>query len=205
LQISIIKGCIIYRFALLFFLISPLVSNAGARDIEKIQHIIFIIKENRTFDNYFGTFPGADGATSGTISTGQTIALGHTPDRTGHDIDHSYEATIKAMDNGKMDQFDLIGGGNKNGEMLAYTQMTGKDIPNYFAYAKNFVLADHMFSSLTGPSFPNHLYTIGAQSAGAINNPKKPQKPGPKPPPKPGAIPFRAKWGCDAEDRKSVV
>src|SRR5262244_3890051 len=41
--------------------------------LNKIQHIVFIIKENRTFDNYFGAFPGADGATSGTISTGRVI------------------------------------------------------------------------------------------------------------------------------------
>src|SRR5438128_1423661 len=46
----------------------------------KIQHIVFIVKENRSFDNYFGTFPGADGATTGVISTGEEIALGQTPD-----------------------------------------------------------------------------------------------------------------------------
>src|SRR5713101_5432944 len=46
--------------------------------VEKIQHIVFIVKENRTFDNYFGTFPGADGATSGRICTGQVIPLRHT-------------------------------------------------------------------------------------------------------------------------------
>jgi phospholipase C len=43
-----------------------------------IKHIVFIIKENRSFDQYFGTFPGADGATSGKTSTGATIPLGHT-------------------------------------------------------------------------------------------------------------------------------
>ena len=51
----------------------------------KIQHIVYILKENRSFDNYFGTFPGADGATSGTISTGDVIPLGHTPDATPRD------------------------------------------------------------------------------------------------------------------------
>src|SRR5258708_6538176 len=43
----------------------------------KIQHVVYILKENRSFDNYFGTFPGAEGATSGTISTGETVRLGH--------------------------------------------------------------------------------------------------------------------------------
>jgi phospholipase C len=79
-----------------------------------------------------------------------------------------------------MDKFDLIAGGNQNGDYLAYTQFSETDIPNYFAYARSFVLGDRMFSSLTGPSFPNHLYTVGAQSAGAINNPT-------------GGV-----WGCDA-------
>ncbi|MBI3660446.1 alkaline phosphatase family protein [Candidatus Acetothermia bacterium] len=155
--------------------------------LEKIQHIVFIIKENRTFDNYFGTFPGAEGATQGMISTGKVIPLGHTPDRTSHDIDHSWQAALRAIDGGKMDKFDLIAGGNLNGEYLAYTQLYEKDIPNYFAYARNFVLADRMFSSLTGPSFPNHLYTVGAQSGGAINNPNS-----------------RGVWGCDADDNSRV-
>jgi phospholipase C len=68
-----------------------------------------------------------------------------------------------------MDRFDLIAGGNVNGDFLAYTQYNERDIPNYFAYARHFVLADAFFSSLEGPSFPNHLYTVGAQSDGAIN------------------------------------
>jgi phospholipase C len=151
-----------------------------AADISSIQHIVFIIKENRTYDNYFGTFLGGDGATHGTISTGQVIPLGHLPDRTPRDIDHSFNAAVTGIDGGRMDRFDRIQGANVNGDYLAYTQFVESDIPNYFTYAKNFVLGDRMFSSLTGPSFPNHLYTVGAQSGGAINNPAK------------------GDWGCDA-------
>ena len=154
--------------------------------IEKIQHIVFIVKENRTFDNYFGTFPGADGATTGMISTGQVIPLGHLPDKTPRDISHSFNAAVTAIDAGKMDKFDLIAGGNQNGDFLSYTQFSETDIPNYFAYARSFVLGDRMFSSLTGPSFPNHLYTVGAQSAGAVNNPT-------------GGV-----WGCDAASTARV-
>jgi phospholipase C len=58
------------------------------KGLDKVEHIVFIVKENRTFDNYFGTFPGADGATSGTISTGEVIPLRHAPDMTPRDIDH---------------------------------------------------------------------------------------------------------------------
>jgi len=158
----------------------------GPQGLDLIQHFIFIIKENRTFDNYFGTFPGADGASSGMTSTGRVIALGHTPDRTSRDICHDWSCAIQAMDGGKMDKFDLIGGCSVHGDNLCYTQLRQQDIPNYFAYAQNFALADHMFSSLQGPSFPNHLYTVAAQSGGAVGNPTTPE------------------WGCDADDTAFV-
>jgi phospholipase C len=76
-------------------------ASPRAADISLIQHIIFIIKENRTFDNYFGTFPEADGATHGTISTGQVIPLGHLPDSTGRDISHSFTADPHELSCGK--------------------------------------------------------------------------------------------------------
>jgi phospholipase C len=161
--------------------------------MHRIKHIVFIVKENRTFDNYFGTFPGADGATTGTISTGDVIPLGHAPDMTPNDIDHSFQAAVKAIDGGAMDQFDLIKGGDTDvdGTPLAYTQYRENDIPNYFTYARNFVLADAFFSSLQEPSFPNHLYTVGAQSGGAINNPANAGSP--------------ARWGCDSPANSRVA
>jgi phospholipase C len=155
------------------------------RGLHKIKHIVFIVKENRTFDNYFGTFPGVDGATTGTLSTGDVIPLAQAPDVTPHDIDHSFNAAVTAIDGGAMDKFDLINGG---GDLLGYTQYTEQDMPNYFAYAKNFVLGDAFFSSLTGPSFPNHLYTIGAQSGNAINNPAN----------------SAGRWGCDSPANSRV-
>jgi phospholipase C len=78
-------------------------SNAatqGLQQIEHIEHIVFIVKENRSFDHYFGTFPGADGATSGTISNGQVIPLGHTPDR-ARDMGHMWADAVRAIDGGK--------------------------------------------------------------------------------------------------------
>jgi phospholipase C len=130
-------------------------------DLTAIQHIVYLIKENRTFDIYFGTFPGANGATTGKISTGQIIPLGRLPDTVPHDLDHTWTGAITAMDGGKMDRFDLIAQANENGEFLSYRQFTRADIPNYWAYAQNFVLADNMFSSLEGPSFPNRCLKPG--------------------------------------------
>jgi phospholipase C len=156
--------------------------------MQNIQQVVFIVKENRTFDNYFGTFPGANGATSGTISTGQVIPIGHTPDVMPRDLGHDWNAAHVVVDGGKMDKFDL-GNGNLNGDYLAYSQYSQPDLPNYWTYATTFALGDNMFSSLNGPSFPNHLYTVGAQSGGAINNPVNTNG---------------LEWGCDPDETGTV-
>jgi phospholipase C len=95
------------------------------------------------------------------------------PDKVTPDISHAWAAALEAYDNGAMDHFDLIAGalGGKNN----YVQASQQDIPNYWLLAQQFVLGDNFFSSLHGPSFPNHLYTIAAQSGGVEDNP------GPKP------------------------
>ncbi len=152
----------------------------------RIQHIVFIVKENRSFDTYFGTFPGADGATTGLISTGQRIQLRRAPDRMTRDIGHDWEDARRAMNNGQMDRFDLVRDGNVKNDFLSMTQSLASDIPNYWSYASHFTLADRMFSSLAGPSFPNHLYTIAGESGGAINNPNS------------------LRWGCDSDIRTTV-
>ena len=163
---------------------------------QHIKHIVFFIKENRTFDNYFGTYPGANGATTAVDSEGETIPLQHQQDQIP-DIDHTFEGANGAFDNGKMDQFDLLSSQGtiykvrKNNPYAnnSLTQMYQSDIPNYWLYAQNFVLGDNMFSSLIGPSFPNHLYTIAAQSGGVVDNPSN-NTPG---------------WGCDVPGQQVEV
>jgi phospholipase C len=141
--------------------------KAGAgKDITAVQHIVFIIKENHTFDNYFGTFPGAHGATTGVISSGQVVPLSPMPDIYNKPLCNGWDCAIQAMDGGRMDRFDLTAGGSLN----PYAQMGEQNIPNYWAYARQFVLADGFFTSVHGPSLPNHLFAIAAQSGGAISN-----------------------------------
>lgn len=158
--------------------------GGGGGSLSNIRHIVFMVKENRSFDQYFGLFPGANGATSGKISTGQTIALSPATDTMPYDLGHSWHDARVAINGGLMNQFDLVLNGNKNGQYLGYTQFAQVDIPNYWTYAQKFTLADNMFSSLTGPSFPNHLYTVAATSGGVINNPV--------------GVPGSS-WGCDAD------
>src|SRR5580704_5078198 len=92
-------------------------AKSGKGDITAIQHIVFIVKENRSFDNYFGQYPGADGTTTGLFSTGQTMVLEHTPDQVV-DMGHDWTSAITAMDGGKMDNYDLILYGNVNGALM---------------------------------------------------------------------------------------
>ena len=173
-------GCLVPQFALLG-------ATHAATAAVPIQHVIFIIKENRAFDNYFGTFPGANGATSGKISTGRTVNLAHEPDSLPGDIGHSWEDASLASDGGAMDKFDLLTGAIVNGFDYSMSQLYENDIPNYWAYAQDFTLCDNMFSSLHGPSFPNHLYTVAATSGGVISNPA-----------------MSLAWGCDASSQETV-
>jgi phospholipase C len=150
-------------------------------DAIQIKHVVFILKENHTFDNYFGAFPGTDGASSGKIHTGHMVPMGHAPDKIPADISHSSRAALLAMDDGRMDRFDLIRDAFQEGRLMNYTQYGEDQIPNYWALARHFVLADEFFTSVHGPSFPNHLFTIAAQSGGAVDNPSQ-----------------FGSWGCDA-------
>jgi phospholipase C len=176
------------------FALSPAAQTqeAATSGLTNIQHIVFIIKENRSFDSYYGTFPGANGASTATISTGQTITLGHMGDQMPHDVTgHGWWDAITGEDDGKMDRFDLVTAGSTNGDYLNFEQLHQSDIPNYWTYAQNFVLADNMFSSLNGASFPNHLYTIAAQSGGVWNNTLQINGQG-------------QLWGCDANPLTQV-
>jgi phospholipase C len=130
-----------------------------------IQHVVVILKENRSFDEYFGTFPGADGATTATKSDGTVVPLAETPDALPNDIKHSPAMWLTAYDGGKMDGFNLEAGAySSTGSPLALSQMHQSDIPNYWAYASRYGLADHFFASWKGASFANNLYSLAAQA-----------------------------------------
>jgi phospholipase C len=118
-----------------------------------IKHVVFLIKENRTFDDMFGRFPGADGATEGTTCDGSTIPLRHDADHSPN-LGHSFLDGVTGVDGGKMDCFNPAG----------YVQYHEGDIPNYWAYARRFTLADHFFSSVYGPTGIEHLWTFASQS-----------------------------------------
>ncbi len=141
-----------------------------------IQHIVIIMQENRSFDNLFNGFPGADTAQSG-MNGGQSVAL--TPISLGdsRDLNHSHTRWAQDWDNGRMDGFAQSG---MSPATLAYSYVPEKDVEEYWTLAKQFVIGDRMFQSNTGPSFVAHQYMIAGQSAKVAENPT-------------GSV-----WGCDA-------
>ena len=125
-----------------------------------IDHLVFLIKENRTFDTLFGRFPGADGATEGRTCDGTVVPLAHAADNLSGP-DHSFLGGLMAVDGGRMDCFDKLSGGD---QLQSYVQYQQQDIPNYWQYAQHYLLADRFFSSTYGPTGIEHLFTVAAQT-----------------------------------------
>jgi phospholipase C len=126
----------------------------------KIKHVVFIVKENRTFDTMFGTYPGVDGTRTGEMCNGKTVKLEPAGD-TALDVPHSFTAGLRAINGGRMNCFDLMSPDDK---MRPYVQLKQSDIPNYWQYAKHFVLDDRFFSSVYGPTGPEQLWTVSGQT-----------------------------------------
>jgi phospholipase C len=143
--------------------------------VTPIKHVIVIVKENHTFDNYFGAFPGAEGTLT---ADGKNLCdtpkgrlpCPRAPDAPTHDLCHEHSCALADWDGGKMDGWNRPGGSD-TGDLLAYAQYDEADIPNYWAYARHFTLGDHFFANVLGPSFPGHLFTVAAQAGWATGNP----------------------------------
>jgi hypothetical protein len=172
-----------------------------------INHVVVIVKENHTFDNYFGQFPGANGSpqVNGVFQCpdgkGGVQACQRAPDKIGHDLSHAHDAALADWDNGKMDGWSTAAGSDNQGggigDGMAYRQYNGEQIPNYWSLAKSFVLADNFYANMLGPSFPGHLFTVAAQAGWAVANP--PVDITANPAKLLGSPAFRESpyWGCD--------
>jgi len=187
--------------------------------IHKIRHVIVIMQENRSFDSYFGTFPGADGIRAANGRRGACV-----PDVTGHRCIRPYHDGANKDSGGPHRHVDAvrdINGGRMNGfiktarsalaadcrrfpqahacasasdigrDMMGYHD--SREIPNYWAYARSFLLQDHMFGPNSSWSLPAHLFLVSEWSArcnrsgrpkscvNALDNPIKPPSEAPKP------------------------
>ena len=139
----------------------------------KVQHVVVVVKENHTFDNLFGAFPGAEGTRTATLSDGSVVPVPHAPPVPPRDYCHTHDCALTAWHGGAMDGWDKNPGARRNGDLGAFAQYDEADLPNYWAYARRFTLADHYFSSMLGPSLPGHLFTIAAQAGWATGMPAR--------------------------------
>lgn len=137
-----------------------------------IKHIIIMMRENHSYDQMFGRFPGGDGTTVARLSNGQVVPLGHTRDHLWRDISHTSKAANRGINRGRMDGFNMIHGALQHGFDASLSQYHQADIPNYWSYARHFTLDDHFFPTVAGPSYPNHLVTIAGTSDGIVSNPR---------------------------------
>jgi phospholipase C len=146
----------------------------------KIQHVVVIFQENRTPDNLFHDpvlmGRGADIASSGVNSKGQTITLSQIDLANTYDLSHANSAFVLMYDGGKMDGADLIpvrcaaGVTNCAHPNPQFMYVNPSDVQPYFAMAEQYTFADQMFQTNEGPSFPAHQFIISGTSAPSLGS-----------------------------------
>jgi phospholipase C len=164
-------------------------SRGGEPLSTPIRHVVVIVKENHTFDNYFGSFPGADGATTCRAGA-EVFPCPRAPDATPRDLCHGHGCALADWNHGEMNGWEHEPSASQHGDHLAWAQYGEDQIPAYWAYARTFTLADHFFANVLGPSFPGHTFLIAAQAAWATGNPTH--------------EPFHPYWGCDQQETSRV-
>ncbi|MGC1381519.1 MAG: alkaline phosphatase family protein [Candidatus Baltobacteraceae bacterium] len=153
-------------------------SGSGAG---KIEHVVYIVQENRSFDNLFQGYPGADTVSSGQDSKGDTIQLQPVALKYQYVIDHSALSMFNACDGTgslpgtqcKMDGFDKepYWGGPRGIKYPMYVYVPHSDSKPYFDMAHEWVVADRMFQSQLDESFVAHQYIIAAQADSSVDLP----------------------------------
>jgi phospholipase C len=182
-------------------------------EIHKIRHVVVIMQENRSFDSYFGTYPGVDGIPMAHGTPSVCLPDGQGKPCVRPFVDHSdvngggpheYVNAKADIDHGHMDGFvrqaraaqQTCAFGQdpacivklQHGQPDAMGYHTQSDIPNYWTYAHDFVLQDHMFEPTTSWSLPAHLFMVSEWSAKCArhNDPAScvnaHENPGPRPP-----------------------
>lgn len=139
-----------------------------------IEHLIVLMQENHTFDNYFGTYPGANGIPPGTCMPVDPFDPGNTeciePFRIGttdvelDDPDHSSETHSIQFNGGNMDGFVYALNLRNQDGRLAMGYYDEEDLPYYWNIADEYVLFDNFFSSVHGGSFENHVFWVAAST-----------------------------------------
>ena len=173
-----------FRYLLIILVLSFLLPNASALaeapnqsddTNTPIEHFIVLMQENHTFDNYFGTYPGADGFPAGTCipvdpfdkKNTECVEPFHIGDRPIEDLDHSDSTFNLQYNKGLMNGFVYaLNQRNQNGA-LAMGYYDDRDLPYYWNLVDEYVLFDHFFSSDHGGSFANHMFWVSGHQGGS--------------------------------------
>ncbi len=141
-----------------------------------IRHIVIIVQENRSFENLFAGYPGADAPMSGTTSFGKQIALQPISMLDAKDVSHIFASGVRDVNGGKMDGFNL--NPSATIELVSVSPLVIKSVPSgkagpyaysyvgraeslpYWTMAKQYTLADHMFPTDQGPSWTAHIALV---------------------------------------------
>jgi phospholipase C len=154
----------------------PLSTSGGvlpAAGLGNIQHIVVIMQENRSYDTYFGTYPGGDGIPSGYCNpdpaTGICVAPYHDPLMSQVGGPHTTSDSVIDINQGLMNGFikaKELGGGSRV-DVMGYKDQ--RELPVYWSYAQQGALQDHMFAPSTSWSQPSHNYLVSGWSATCTN------------------------------------
>jgi len=148
---------------------APVPSVAPLPDVGRyIKHVVVIVQENRSFEQLFAGWPGADAPLYGTMSTGQRVRLRPMPFEESQDIDHLWRSAMLEWNHGKMDRFDLdhfgtLGTGPLVGR-YTYSYIDPSQLGPYRAMARQYVLGDHFFPTEFGTSFTAHQDLIAGRT-----------------------------------------
>jgi phospholipase C len=156
--------------------------------VGRIKHVVVVIQENRSFDNLFQGYPGANTSPTGLNSSGQVVTLQPIPFEAPYDVKHRFEEFGASYDQARMDGFD-----KEPTQFYPSTPPPGYTLPPnpqygyvpqaeaqpYFNLAQQYVLADNMFASQLDGSFTAHQYLIAGQAGGTVD------------------LPQSMPWGCD--------
>lgn len=175
---------------------APFAHKSGSTS--PIQHVVLVVQENRTFNNFFATYPGADGTTTGAAKKNPNCHIYH--DKTiklreggliiSRDLNHLFQGYNTARDGGKMDGFDDILFSDSLPECkLPYQYVNPSEIQPYWTMAAQYVLAEHMFTGQGSSSFTGHQDLI---AGGTIVSPGEAMVN------LPSCSGGQCRWGCDA-------
>jgi phospholipase C len=150
-------------------------------DAIPIDHFVIIMQENRSFDHYFQALPESgqpdvevapsDFSNPKSDDSDERVPIHHAKAYCQHDVEHGWSGVHQQWAGGSMQGFVKVSHGDP--EAMAY--YTEADLPYYYALARTFAIADHHFSDVMGPTFPNRMFALMGSSHGLATNQAAPK------------------------------